>query len=258
MFLPVPQHKILETLFRFRYLSSFQLAALLYPSALKYVQNHLSKLYANGYLERHLKYRAIIGGRPLSIYSLKGKAYSYLGAKARKSNPSQQSLIHLLSANDLLILAHQLVRKDPYFSITHYLTEHEIKVKSAGICPDAALVIETSTHHYPIAFELDRASEDRPVIQAKISSLIDYSQGPHRAHLPSDYLTIAFVVHGSDRRVEQLVRWTEGAIQKRRAQDLASIFLFAQFDPSTADPVQIFTQPIWSSPLTTIRHILLP
>src|SRR6266496_64525 len=193
-YLKVPQVNILNALGRFRYLSAEQLSRLLYPTALSYVQKHAPILVKEKYVEVILKPNTQQGGRPRHIYTPTAKGYRYLKKKARKPTKNwNDSMQHTENANDLVILAHEFAKQSGY-TVSHYMTEQELKQKpSGGVSPDGVVLLENETHEYPLVFEVDRGTEEREVFQEKLLALVEYSYFAYKVHLNSDFLTIAIL-----------------------------------------------------------------
>lgn len=265
IFLPKPQERLLTALSRFRYLSAFQLKRLLYPNALSYVQGHLSKLFANECVQRIPMPRFAIGGRPLQIYALTAKGMKYLAdigvpsPRYRTDPPSPFTLTHTLIANDMVILAHEFVRANPSYQISSYLTEYELKQRPAdGVSPDGCVMLENGVEEYPLVFEVDRGTEERTAFKRKIEALARYSQSGYKAHVASEYLTIAFVsVAGSPNRLESMLTWTGEQLSQLGIPELGEMFLFASFEPASSSPERVFNTRIWRTTLAKQTQSLL-
>lgn len=248
-FLKAPQIKILTALRRFRYLSAYQVTRLLYaPTSLKHVQALMAALTKGGWVDVIKRPRGEVGGRPLHIYTPSAQGWRYLKQKPRKVTRSIDRLLHTLDANDLVILAHEYASVSNY-TVSHYLTEIELKAQpAAGVSPDGAVLLEDEHRQYPLIFEVDRDTEEREVFQAKLQNLVIYSQGAYKAHLDSEYLTIAFLLTVDEpRRFHLMLNWCRAAVP----EPLWPMFLFGSFQPETADPVDVFTQPLWITPTST-------
>src|SRR6266496_1530275 len=119
------------------------------------------------------------------------------------------SIQHTENSNDLVILAHEFARASPSYTVSHYMTEQELKQKpSGGVSPDGVVFLESDTHEYPLVFEVDRGTEEREVFQNKLQALVEYSYFAYKVHLNSEYLTIAILLTIDDEnRFRNMIRW---------------------------------------------------
>ena len=265
--------RLLQAIGRYEYLSAVQLTKLLYGNSLTLVQANLSELLAAQFVQA-LPYSPVTsvspGGRVRRVYTLDQGGHDYLKtlgivpagrfrtSERAKRQPS--TLIHTLAANDLLILTHLFCKQHDQFQLERFETESELKrhpvylentSPKVAVIPDAWVLLAGGENEYGIAWELDRATENRTVFREKIRMLAYYSQGPYADEFQTDALTIAFVAtEGGARRVESMLVWTEAELTNLGAQALASTVFFAAFDPAKADPEEVFLSPIWRRPFT--------
>jgi hypothetical protein len=275
------RHQLLVALGRYTYLSAPELTRLLYGTKiLKFVMGHLSWLYNNGYAER-VFLPAKGRGRALAIYTLTNKGYSYLKQQGlepqgrfRASEQAERRpwfLEHTLAANDLLILSELLAQRDTSTTLVRMKTERELKHspsyvdlpgRRSAVIPDGWVILERSwsqrarPSRHPIAFELDQATIERKAFQRKITALAEWCKGGYQ-RLDATSLTIAFVTTGSARRLEEILAWTEAELTDSANQAQAAYFLFAAFEPSQADPQEVFLSPIFRQPFSSKAVALL-
>lgn len=263
---------ILSCLAQYQYLSAVQLTRLLYGKSLKMVQQNLAELLADGYVQ-FVPYwppsvRVLRGGRARRIYTFDRAGYAYVKGlrdnPAGRFRPSERSkrrpitLEHTLAANDLLILSHIFCKRHPEVQVARFETEAELKrhpvyigefSPKVAVIPDAWMLLVNGEDEYGIAWELDRATENRGAFCEKIRMLVYYSQGPYTREFAADSLTIAIVAaEGGVNRVRSMHSWTEAELTDLGAQALSSTFLFAAFNPEQADPDDVFLSPIWWQP----------
>src|SRR5688500_12470664 len=142
-----PKHLILTAVGRFQYLSSFQLARLLFsPTSLTYAQKHVAELVKESYVRRIFLPTATPRGRPRTFYTLSSKGYQYLNDKSIHppvrfkdiDEPYRNALflLHTEAANDLMILSYNLEREDERITISRARTEAELKRAQTAVIPD--------------------------------------------------------------------------------------------------------------------------
>jgi hypothetical protein len=99
-----------------------------------------------------------------------------------------------------------------------------------------------------MSFEMDRGTEERKQIQRKIRGYLRYVEGPYQEAFQSESLTIAYVTTAGQRRLTDLVHWTEGVLRDVSAESQADLFRFAAFDPGEIEPAAVFDAPLWLRP----------
>lgn len=272
-----PHRAIVEAVGRFHYLSAVQITLLLYsPASLTYVLDRCKALFHSGYVRRIYLPKATPAGSSRAIYALDAKGYRYLRswglAPAGRFRPSEEGqreeiyLRHTLSANDFLILARLLAKRDPGIVVAGTTTERELKrlasrvqvynpdkklTEKIAVIPDGELEIDVDGAYKARALlELDRGNEEVKVIRRKTMGLLArYGREPVR---------VAFVTTAGERRLAELVGWVEGVLREMNARNAADLFSLAAFDPdpSVTDP-GILCQPVWRRPFSVGGHPLL-
>jgi hypothetical protein len=284
-----PKHQLLVAIGRYAYLTAEQLRRLLYGKSINFVRGHLTQLFHSGYLERTALHHGGFGGSALPVYTLTAKGDTYLRSAgipprgrsrpSERANRSQFTLPHTLQANDLVILCHLLCKLDSRFSVSTFepesdLRKHPVKfevhvdtglLESFRVIPDAWVHLWQGEEGYPIIFELDRSTENIKDFRAKIRALIYYistdrpdGTSPYERQFGIAEGTIAFVSgHADPKRVSQMLAWTEAELSHLGADALAENFRFAAFVPASADPFQVFVDPIWQAPFNPQPQPLL-
>jgi hypothetical protein len=268
---------------QFSYLSSFQITRLLYSqNSLKFVQHHLKELYQAGYLNRLFLPTITARGSALAVYTLDQKDYAYLKAvgqePAGRFRASEQSerewlfLKHTLAANDLLVLSHQLARQDQSVQLARFYTEHQLKQSPASVQmgKERVRVVldgwvdlrkywpgQTRQAQHCLAFELDRATTGFKSFSTKIRTRVAYLNGPYQRQFGTQSSTITFVTLGGERRLSELLAWTQDTLAAINAQQSGFYFLFAAFDPAVINAQEAFYSPIFRQPFSTAAVPLL-
>jgi hypothetical protein len=261
-----PEHAMLVTVGRYRYLSAEQFRRLIWGSkVIKRVMKHASGLYHARYLNRVELPSLTRFGSPLNFYCLDQKGYDYLTAdglqpegRFKASEEAKRGpvfLKHTEQSNDLMILSHCLARVDPRVTVTRMKTERELRLSNLSAIPDGWVEFKAE-RTAAIAYELDRGTEARRDWYAKVDGYAQAIKGEYQAFFESTYLTIA-VITPTQHRFQELLAWTEAHLNQRGDRTVAPFMLFASFDAATADPLMIFHEPIWRSPFSSDHHQLL-
>jgi len=272
-----PRLRILEAIAQFDYLSAPQLARLLLRStSLTYVEQDLKELFHGKWVRRVFLPRSEPGGSPLAIYSLDNDAVALLRRQGNgpvgRFHAGEQAererlfLKHTLEANDLLILAKQVERRQLGVTIAKLRPERELKRAriyvdvahtKLPVVPDGWVDFRYDGRQICVAFELDRGTEDRRVFQRKIEGLVRYADGPYQAAFDTESITVAFVTTAAGARLREMLGWTERTLNELHLQQWHDLFWFAAFDPARADPVDVFLAPWWVRPFHPERRALL-
>ncbi len=263
-----PHCLLLGALGRFHYLSAPQLTRLLYsPGSLTYVQEHLKRLFHAHYVERVYLPTITPHGSSLAVYTLASEGIAYLKraglAPEGRFRPSEQAhrewlfLRHTLEANELLISAHRLARAHAEITVAQMKCERELKhapvyvqagKERIGVVPDGWIDVRFDDLQACVAFELDRDTVEREAFRRKVRGLLAYADGPYAAAFGTSSLTIAVVTTAGERRMTELLTWTQHEFIERDAREQADLFRFAAFDPAATDPHAIFFAPLWRRP----------
>ena len=108
-----------------------------------------------------------------------------------------------------------------------------------------------------LALELDQGTVEQKRWQRKVQGLVAATKGPYQERFHTSSLTVAVVTTRGEKRLADLVRWTESALGERE-RDAADLFRLAAFNPATTDPAGVFFSPIWRRPLHDQAVALFP
>lgn len=262
---------VLRAVFRYYYLSSRQLCRLLYsPGSLTYVQAKLKQLTDAGLLQRIWLPRPAAHGSAPSVYTLARKGLNYLAGVGidvdrRRYRPSEQRehaylfLEHTLAVNDVLMSAELLSRVQPEYTLARMLHERDLKRRPVqvqdddgrmiAVVPDGWLDLRVkAAYQVCLALELDRGTEEQKVWRRKIRGLLAYANGPYQDSFQTKSLTIAVVATSGDKRLLQLLRWTESELTARHEQGQGDLFVFTAIRPNAADLADLFFSRRWYQP----------
>jgi hypothetical protein len=116
------------------------------------------------------------------------------------------------------------------------------------VVPDGWVDLTFSNHQFCIAFELDRDTVAKKDWLGKIAAYSAYIKGPYQLSFGVESLTIAVVTTSGERRLRELVSWSEEAIASLRDSSLSEVLFFSAFDPATIEPQVAFYSPIFRRP----------
>lgn len=224
---------------RYGALSAPQLTRLLYsPGSLKWVERTLAKMLGKGllkavYLGRLPDPDGRPGGKDLRLYARKR------GFRI-KSQPYLRSVWWM---NSVLVTSELLVRVG-FAEKVEIRTElsyrrSPLRFGERSFMPDGSSLIHTQDASQLILWEWDDGTEGQLAFRHKMPLLAQYAA--------SEGLTLA-VVSLMQSRIQRLRRWAELDLARMNQTGLAEYCFFSSFDPSSADPLEVFTQPIWHCP----------
>jgi hypothetical protein len=261
---------VLSLFYRYHYLTAQQVCRLRYRTgSLTYVQTKLKKMTDLGYLQRLFLPRPTQCGSGPSVYTLARKGINRLDELGidvdLRFRPSEQRehsylfLLHSLALSDLLISFELLCRDVPHITLHEMLHERllkPVKVKfvdqegqsrEVWVCPDARIVLRIKESFVmPIVLEVDRATEEQSKIRRKIRALLQYAKTLKTQTVANLSLTILFVAP-TEKRLKDLLHWTEQELKLLEDKNLADLFRFASFSPSLSSE-QLFLAPRWYRP----------
>ncbi len=262
---------MLQAVFRYYFLSSRQVCRLLYSTgSLSYVQTKLKHLTDSGLLQRIWLPRPEAHGSAPSVFTLARKGLNYLeragvDVDRRRYRPSEQRahtylfLDHTLAVNDVLISAELLSRTQPRIQTARMLHERDLKRRpvyvqdddgrSICVVPDGWIDLRVrGEYQVCLALELDRGTEEQKVWRRKVRGLTAFANGPYQEIFQTKSLTVAVVATTGDRRLLQLLRWTESELTALRAQAQGDLFVFTAVPPSPAPMPDLFFTRRWYQP----------
>ncbi len=262
---------VLRAAFRYYYLSSRQVCRLLYsPGSLTYVQTKLKHLTDAGLLQRIWLPRPTAHGSAPSVYTLARKGLNYLEGTGtdvdrRRYRPSEQRehtylfLGHTLAVNDVLRSAELLSRSQPDCELARMLHERDLKRRPIhvqdeygrmiAVVPDGWLDLRVKgAFQVCLALELDRGTEEQKVWRRKVRGLLAYANGPYQDAFETKSLTIAVVATSGDKRLLQLIRWTESELTARHEQGQGDLFVFTGVRSDSTEMADLFFSRRWYQP----------
>lgn len=262
--------RLLRSLHRFHYLSSQQLCRLTYSrGSLTYVQSKLLKLTRYGFVQRTWLPRRINHGSSPAIYSLARKGMNHLKrlgvAPRQRIRPSEQSALsylflnHTLQLNDFLIGAEVFCRTSTNYQLHSFLHERELKRapidvirddgKSAVVVPDAWMDIRMRDRlQVCLVVELDCGTEEQKAWRRKVQNLLAFADGPYQDAFGTRSLTFVVVTTAGDRRLLQLLRWTEAELAAAREVAQGDLFILTSWRPELLPAQELFRDRRWLQP----------
>jgi len=264
-----PENAVLHALNRYHFLTAQQVQRLRYSGgSLTYVQSMLKRLAEQGYCQRLWLPRATQHGSAPSVFRLATNGLNFLreqgvavNARYRPSDHNGHSYLflnHTLALNDFLITAELLARQRPEFSLAGFLHEQDLKrqpfyVDVAGerqaVIPDAWLDFRAGDlYQVCLAVELDMGTEEQKKWRRKVRALTAFANGPYQEAFGTTSLTIAVVVASGERRLSELLTWTEAELRAAGEDQNASLFLFVACSPAQLSPDDLFFRPCWYQP----------
>lgn len=261
---------LLQWLHRFHYLTSRQLCRLSYSLAsITYVQAKLKRLTDAGFCQRIWLPRRQAHGSAPSVYLLARRGLNHLRESgmevARRFHPSEKRrlsylfLDHTLELNDALINLEILCRGPNPYRLQTLLHDHDLKrqpvqvERSDGtraiVVPDAWVDLRLhEKYQVCLAIELDRGTEEQRRWRRKVANLISYANGPYQEAFGTKSLTIAVITTAGERRLLELIRWTEKEMAALGESSQGDLFLFASLPPSLAESAELFGARCWYQP----------
>jgi hypothetical protein len=164
-----------------------------------------------------------------------------------------------------MILAHLLARQDSRVQLARMKTEREMRHKPVyvrmgreriGVVPDGWVDLRASDTTC-LAFELDRDTVEREAWGKKMRAYNLATLGEYQEAFQTDRITIAVVTTADQRRVRELIKWTENELEKVGDVGLADLIMFASFDPASLDPISAFCSNLWQQPFKPSFYSLL-
>lgn len=259
---------VLEAVRRFHFLTAEQTTQALYGrGSLTYARARLKRLADAGYLQRLYLPRAMRGGSSAIVYTLTSNGHQACDPSnrlVRQKRPAEHQrhgslfLDHTLAVNEVLIAAHRLAQQIPGIYIADCrherdLRRHPTRVQldrgqTITVIPDGYLDIRLHERvQMCFTLEVDRGTVEARAFRRKIAALLAFALGPYRSLFHTQSLTITFVVDGDERRLTNVVTWTERELQGSGKQRHADLFRFTRL-PAEIDPVRLFCTPRWFRP----------
>ncbi len=264
------EQPVLEALQRYYCLTSRQLCRLLYSrGSLTYIQARLKTLADAGYVQRIWMPKRGPSGSSPTVYTLARRGVSHLtrlGSQIDwRHHPSERErlsylfLSHTIELNDFLIAAEELERALPAYQVAAMLHErslkrHPVRIingsgKNASVVPDAWLDLRIDgSLQVCLVIELDRGTEQQRRWRQKVANLLAYADGPYQEAFATSSLTITVATTAGERRLAELLRWTEAELAACQEESLGDLFIFASVSPNAEGPREVFLTPRWYQP----------
>jgi hypothetical protein len=277
----------LLSLGKFGYLTSRQLAKLLYGATspnwethLRYVQRILHSLVSSGLV-------VALPGRVVTmpnVYTLSGTGYTYTTAlglpQRRRIRPSEEAekahngffLQHTLAVTEVLIAAHLLAQTQPGIQLSRLYTMRELKrtifvtLPARTVClePDASLEFllqeDSQAEDWQDFFHLELYRNLPPQdwrFKQKIHCYVTCAEsGQHELLFHTPALSVA-VIAQTPVMAQTLKRWTEETLTERGQPEQGERFFFRSGDVATASPAELFLTPFWQQPFCTAKTPLI-
>src|SRR5207237_2660327 len=106
-----------------------------------------------------------------------------------------------------------------------------------SVVPDAWLDFRIGgPYQVCLAVELDMGTEEQKKWRRKVRALLAFANGPYQEAFGTTSLTIAVVVTAGEKRLGELLSWTEAELAAAGEQQNASLFLFVACSPAEVAP----------------------
>jgi hypothetical protein len=276
--------QIIDAVWRYRALTTPQIAALYFPTADGSVSSQcltrLRHLVSAGYLDRQEQPQLRTDGRKPSVHFLSKEGAAFLvdeigvepqelDWKRSDNNVSWLFLSHLLSTNDVRIAIVRAAHAHGW-TLEAWLDDRTLKKaeldyveigdgsgprRRAAVVPDGYFALSDGTYIYHHFLELDRgtvtadaAARDKRDWARKVQIYLEYYRsGKFQARYRTKSCRI-LTVTTSPARLATLKRTTEAAGGRTR-------FWFTTLDQ--VEPDRVLTQPIWSAAASDSQHSLV-
>ena len=226
-----------ETIIRlfttYPYLTAEQVTRLLYSmGSAKYVSANLKKFTEQKYLHR-LERESI--NYPY-VYCLGSRGIRYLQSldcDIPVFHPSEHTthkpmfLRHTLAVNEFLIAAATLPSIAPDISIHEIKHDLTLKRTQTSAIPDGWIDFRLNEKtQLCIWLEMDTGTMDQKPFRKKISSLIEFSRQSYEHIFGTPSLTIVFATPAGERRLNNILNWTQKELIDSHSEKEADLFRF--------------------------------
>ncbi len=261
---------ILNALLRRQYLTSQQVVRLFYsPGSLTYVQSRMKRLVDGKFCQRLFLPRPAAHGSAPSVYTLARKGLAHLGRLGEEVSPryrpseealhSYLFLAHTLAVNDFLIACDLLCRQEPHIRLERFLHERDLKRapdyvtdrdgNRIAVIPDAWIDLRIDeAYRLCLALELDRGTEEQRKWRRKVRGLAGWSGSTYQKRFGTNSLTVVVVSTAGERRIINLLSWTENELETIRRKEAFDLFRFTAANPAQSTPSDLFLSPVWHRP----------
>jgi len=236
---------------------------------LSWCQARLKRLVDLELSQRVFPPRASRAGSSPAMYTLATRGIRYLRSqnldvpdRYRPSEEAQRSYLfmsHTRAINDVLISLELLCRQTPGLALRRLLHEHHLKRDPAyvqdgarrriAVIPDAyTSLVLNDVEELNFSYELDRGTESARRWRTKVRHLVAWSQGPYIDKFQTTALTIAVLATPGEKRMRDLLQWTEAELEALGQTAEADLFRFAGGSPDAVSPKELFAEPCWLRP----------
>ena len=282
--LTLKDEAILKTIYTYRYVTTLDIAYLLFrPTYLPYVRKRLARLAGgkdlqeNTYLCRF--YLPSVAGNRERIFTLGSKGRDFLQGvlghnvdwyfqPAKFKFFSYSAILHHLLLTRFLVAATWWCKSREDFSLLEERVSYEIsrlppKVtidkKTVTVIPDAWLLFEKNNEKYAVLFELDRGMEYQQKFKEHVKARIELIRsGQYAKHFGVPGVIVSYVTTGQtpqyrETRVKTMNTWTREVLAEMNLKSWGEIFRFTavEFDSLYDQAVGLFEEPLWIRPSTS-------
>jgi Replication-relaxation len=255
---------ILQQFTTYPYLTAEQITRLLYSKgSAHYVSAKLKLLTQQKFL--HRLERETVNCPYVYCLGIRGIRYvQALGCDIPLFHPSEHTthkpmfLRHTLAVNDFLIAAATLPDTNPGITINDIRHDLTLKRTPTSVIPDGW--IDFRLHQKTqvcIWLEMDMGTMDQKPFRKKISSLIDFSRQSYEQVFGTPSLTIVFATIAGERRLNNILNWTQKELTDKRSEKDADLLRFLCIPEQDMCPEQVFLSPICVRPFDTCRVALI-
>jgi hypothetical protein len=280
-----PGRRLLEAIGRYHYLTSRQVSRLLgWETFHQYSQLWLKKLTDAGYLTmaNWIEKGPSAGGAE-RVWSLTTRGYTTLrdlgiqpGIRIHHSpGRAQIFMLHTQAIGDTLIAVDRYAQTTPNVHLVEFLHDQDlsrraVKVqvpnaeKPTYVNQDGFTVLQLGVPKAAIGWEIDRATEKRDKWQAKVAALVAFASGPYQEAFGFKSLRVAVYIRPHevkitpDKRLTQLMTWTEESLTASNQRQWGEFFAFTVVDPAQVEPVCFLRGLHWVSPFVREYKPLIP
>jgi hypothetical protein len=278
------ERAVLYSLYLCKFLIAEQVCRLHFaPSSLTHVQELLKRLTDTGFVMRGRLERETSYGSGKYVYHLATAGYELLdeygydvSSRFRPSEVARQfrglAVLHTLELNNLYILTTELPSAVPSVVIRLFLHERfidsllrrqhlPVRIQKQNrqyaytVIPDAWIDLRLRYAdrdrplRFPIIVEIDMGTHKRERFQDKVQALLVWMQtGVYERQFGTEFGTIAFVTPAGQKRLLDMVTWTEEVLSQLGAEDQADLFLFTDASTITTLPYEFFFGERWLMP----------
>ena len=277
--------EILESVYRYRFVTSLDIAYLLFrPSYMPYVRSRLTRLAGGNDLEENTylcRFRLhATKGNPERIFTLGAKGREFLQSQKGKKidwyfKPgkfkffSYSAILHHLLLTRFLVAASWWCRDRKDTSLLEERTSYELaryppqvtipkkeKPITVSVIPDAWLFLALPDGKYAVIFELDRGMEFQEKFKQHVRGRIELIRsGKYQEVFGVPGVIISYLTTGQTpeyrtTRAKTMNEWTREVLAELNLKNWGGIFRFAsvEFDSLYDQTPSLFEEPVWLRP----------